>query len=728
MQELLDAMKKHQAGDLSGAALGYRRVLARQPEHADGLHLLGVVRHQQGDQTQALELIGRAVALSPSVPAFHNNLAEVYRALGQYDRAAGCCRMALQLLPDYPEALCNLGLALHGLGRPGEAVAPFCRALDLQPIFAAAHSNLGIVLRELDRFDEALVHFRAAVALDANFAAAQTNLGQMLLDQGLAEEALPHCQEAVRLQPNQAALQHNLGHALRSLGRPVEARAAYLEALRLDPNLARSHAHLGLLLMNEGKPDEAFPWLTRAVEIEPQNADFGQYLAELYAEQEDFAQAIPCWEQVLAAAPDRVGARVALGWALQEEGRLTEAGAQYREALRLRPDWAPAQLHLGGLNEELGTMAEAEAAFREALRLQPRYAHPLARLAMLLREALPDADLAALEERLADPQLEDEPRARLLFALAHVLDGRGLFAHAADCLRRSNALGLELAIRRGHVYAPAEHERFVGGLRDAFGPDWFRRLAGAGLTTRRPVFIVGLPRSGTTLIEQVLASHSCIYGAGELRLLRRSFDAIPEMLGRSESPLACVPYLDHAAAGRLAERHLEKLRALDEGAHERIVDKMPDNYLYLGLLAAIFPRATVIHCRRDLRDVAISCWMSDFRSIRWANDPEHIATRLAQYGRLMEHWKKVLPIPVHEVDYEEAVGDLEGVARRLIDACGMPWQPACLEFYKTRRPIRTASVTQVRQPVYTRSVARWRNYEEELSDLLARVTEANPRR
>ena len=161
---------------------------------------------------------------------------------------------------------------------------------------------------------------------------------------------------------------------------------------------------------------------------------------------------------------------------------------------------------------------------------------------------------------------------------------------------------------------------------------------------------------------------------------------------------------------RLADIHLDRLAVIDGGGNERIVDKMPENYLYLGLLAVLFPNAVFIHCRRDLRDVAVSCWMTDFTSIRWANDPAHIASRFQQYRRVMDHWSTVLPVAIHHVDYEENVADLESVARRLIDACGLEWEPACLDFHQTQRPVRTASVTQVRQPVYTRSVARWKNY------------------
>ena len=345
-----------------------------------------------------------------------------------------------------------------------------------------------------------------------------------------------------------------------------------------------------------------------------------------------------------------------------------------------------------------------------------------ARLATLLRGKLPDADFAALEQRLAE--VSGEPRGNLLFALAQIFDGRGDHARAADCLREANALALEHAKKRHRDYDPAQHEQFVDNVLKACDAGFFARTAGGGSDSRRPVFVFGLPRSGTTLIEQVLASHSRIHGAGELRLVRRSFESIPATLERSEWPIHCLPHLDAAAVRRLAEQHLQWLDGYD-GKAERIVDKMPDNYMYLGLMAAMFPNAVLIHCCRDLRDVAVSCWMTNFRSIPWANDPDHLATRFAQYRRVMDHWRAVLPIAIHEVDYAETVNDVEGVARRLIAACGLEWEPRCLEFHRLRRPVRTASVTQVRQPIYTQSVARWKNYEQSLADLFARLPASN---
>jgi tetratricopeptide (TPR) repeat protein len=716
---LVDALKLHQGGQLSRAARVYEQVLAFAPEEPDALHLLGVLRHQQGEHRDAIDLISRAAALRPNFADFHVNLAEAYRAAGKFDLAVGCCRTALRLRPECPDALSNLGLALRDRGSPAEAADCFRRALRGRP-GGAFHSNLGLALGDLGQLEEALEHFRRAVALAPDFAPARTNLGLLLQNLGKAEEGLPHCLEAIRLQPNLAQAHHNLGTVYRRLLRFPEARAAWLEAIRLAPAQAVSHAALGLLLQEEGEPSQALPWLQQAADLEPDNVAFHEHLAELHAAEEESAKAIPCWRRVLALEAGRATAHTALGWALQEEGQLTEAEEHYRTAVHLQPDWAPPLLSLGGLHEELGALDQAEAEFRTALGKQPTFALGHARLATLLRGKLPEEDLAALEQRLADPQLNDAPRSHLLFALAHVLDGRGDHARAAGCLRQANALSLEQARQQHHDYHPAEHEQWVDRLCATFTPEWLAaRPPACGSPTRRPVFVFGLPRSGTTLIEQVLASHPRIHGAGELRLARSSFTSIPALLGRSEAPMVCAPDLDAESLRRLAQQHEEKLAALAPAAAERVVDKMPDNYLYLGLLSVLFPNATFIHCRRDLRDVAVSCWMTDFRSIRWANDPDHIASRFGQYRRVMDHWRKVLPVPLHEIDYEETVTDLEGVARRLLAACGLEWDPRCLEFHRLQRPVRTASVTQVRQPLHTRSVARWKHYAHDLGDLFA---------
>jgi tetratricopeptide (TPR) repeat protein len=739
--DLATAVECHRRGLLTQAAGIYERLLADDPENADLFNLLGVVRLQQGDPQGAVERIGRAVGLEPSVAAFHANLGEAYRAAGDLGRAVGCCRTALGLQPAYPEAANNLGLALMALGQMNDAVAQFQAALQLQPDFAMAHNNLANALRSRGDCQKALAHFRRAAEINPQLVEARSNLGQLLLEQGQLEEALVHCREAVRLNPASPQAQNNLGNVLRELGRLADAKACYAEAVRLSPDLAMTWNNMGQALQEEGRVPEAITWYRRALELSPDFARAHWNLGSALGEQEDYQGAIASYETALRLAPGSAEAHNGLGWILHEQGHFTRAMEYYRRAIALKPDMAAAHAHLGIVLEELGDFAAAERSFREALGQDPRHGGAHAHLATLLRDKLPEADLEAQRRLLADPLLPDGRRSALHFGLAHVLDARGAYAEAAEHLKLANALGLAQRIKRGRGYDPALHERFVDGMIATCAPAFFERVRDIGLPTERPVFVVGLPRSGTTLVEQILASHSQVFAAGELPLGREDFESLSGssdfktsevsktsevcgVLGESQSSLEGLARLDRPTACQLAQRHLEALSERNDSLR-RVVDKMPDNTLYLGLLAVLFPRAQFIYCRRDLRDVAVSCWMTNFRHIPWAHDPDHIAARFEQHQRLMAHWRQVLPVPLLEIDYERTVADLEGTARRIVAWCGLDWEPACVEFHRQTRPVRTASVTQVRQPIYTTSVQRWKHYAPTLTPLFDRLTGAS---
>ncbi|HEV3168626.1 MAG TPA: tetratricopeptide repeat protein [Isosphaeraceae bacterium] len=711
------ALQHHQHGRLHEAARLYEVLLAAQPGHLEALHLLGVVAHQKGDHARAVLLIGRAVAGNPNNAMYHANLAEVYRALGQFDQAVASCRVALRLRPHFPEAVNNLGMALLGQGKTDEAVAQFAEALRLKLDFAMASNNLGNALRLRGDRDEAETHFRRAVATDPGLAEAHSNLGQLLLERHQPHESLEYLRVAIRLCPNLAEAHNNLGNALREMGRLAEARQCYGEALRLKPNLAMTCNNIGQALQEENALDQARAWYGRALELDPDSARFHCNLASLLAEEEKYDEATARYRLALRLDPSYAEAHCGLGGVRHERGDLEQAQAHFREALHTKPDLPAAHAALGRAREELGDLAEAESCWRTTLRHDPRHAGAHAQLATMLRDKLPDADLAALCQLLSDTDLPDARRSALQFGLAQVHDARGAYSEAADLLRQANALALTVARKRGQHYDPAEHSRFVDRMLASCTSAFFERVRGFGLDSERPIFIVGLPRSGTTLTEQILASHSQVFGAGELRLGHDDFEALASSDNPAQDALAG---LDQTTARHIGERHLGRLEELCAN-RSHVVDKMPDNYLYLGLLAVLFPKAKFIHCRRDLRDTAVSCWITNFRSIRWANDPEHVVTRFHDYQRLMEHWREVLPVQMLDVDYEETVADAEGTARRLVEWCGLKWEPACVRFHEGRRPVRTASVAQVRQPIYRRSVARWKHYEKSLGALFARL-------
>ncbi len=607
---------------------------------------------------------------------------------GRLEQAARLYEAALAEAPDHPAALHLLGLVTLQRGDPRRAAELVSRAIAVRPTEADYHATLAAAFWAMGQLDDSLSAYRSAVKLQPDHPDYHCNLGATLIDLGAVEEASTHFRAAIRLRPGFAAAHNNLANALRLLGDRTAAIEHFRTAVQLHPGSAEARSNLGELLLELGQPAEALTHCREAVRLRP-----------------SFTLALTILANVL-----------------QELGQLDEAQACFRQAIGQQPHLAGPHAALGGLLEELGDFDGSEHELREALRHDPRHAGALAKLATRLRDKLPDADRSAIEARLTDSGLPARDRWYLQFSLAQVDDARGEFLLAADHARQANALQQTDFKERGKTYDPSAHRAYVDRLIAAFGSDHFARVRGFGLATQRPVFVVGLPRTGTTLVEQVLASHPRVFGAGELPLVRDILDQLPRIAGRDATPLDCVAHLDQNAAHALAQRHESELMAMS-GSADRVVDKMPENTLYLGWIATLFPRASLIYCRRDLRDVALSCWMTHLAHVRWASDPDHIATRINEHLRLMDHWRQVLPMPILEVDYESMVADPESKARELVASCGLDWDPACLNFHENRRPVRTASAAQVRQPVHSRSVGRWKNYEGPLAGLFAKINE-----
>jgi tetratricopeptide (TPR) repeat protein len=725
---LSTALAHHQRGELSQAAQIYRQIIAADPNNAEALHLLGVVCLQLGQPRQAADWIERAVALQPGASAFHANLGEAYRILGQLQQAEACFRLALRLEPRNADAAYNFGLLLMQQGRPRDAAALFHQATQMRPNFALAYNNLGNACRILGDIEQAVKHFRRAVELNPQLGLAHGNLGQLLLERQRPREALVHCQEAVRLDPQLAPAHNNLGNVLRKLGRLNDAKTCYLEALRLDSSLAIVQNNLGEVLHEQGQLDEAKRCFAQAVQREPNNARFHVSLSKLLLDQRELTAAESHLLTARRLDPRLAEARVVLAHVYFEQGRLADSRREYSAITAERPNDPAINCRLAEVLLELNERDEALTCLRSALRTDPNCAHALAQLATQLGDRLPAEEEEALRRLVEAPNLFEGDRAALLFALAHVCDARRDYEQAARHLARANQIENSAWQQSGRAYNVEAHKRFVDQLLSVFTPAFFERVRGFGVDSQRPVFIVGLPRSGTTLLEQVLASHSRVFGAGELRFAREDFEKLGGGSdGRSEArAFDILQTIDAETVQRFARNHLERLAALDDKA-ERVVDKMPDNYLYVGFMHLLFPRARFLHCCRDLRDIAVSCWITHFRDIPWSNDFDLMASRFVQYRRVMEHWRAVLPEQVLDVHYEEMVEDLESVARRAVAFLGLEWAPACLEYHRNQRPVRTASLSQVRQPIYRRSVARWRHYEKALQPLFDQLAKSEPR-
>jgi tetratricopeptide (TPR) repeat protein len=603
---------------------------------------------------------------------------------GRLQAAEQIYRQILTIEPNHFDAWHLLGVASAHLGRRQAGIECIRRSLTLKPDFADAHSNLGTLLLEQAKADEAVGCYRRALELKPDHAEAHNNLGNAFRDLGKLDEAVGCYRRALELKPDYAGGHNNLGNAFRDLGKLDEAVGCYRRALELMPELAGAHNNLGNALRDQGKLDEA----------------------------------VGCYRQALDLRSDYSQAYSNLGIVLQWQGKLDEAAACYRQAVQI--EMRSFQSNRKDTNEPLASHQQGVQSSPPRAEALDTLAEAFGHLALLLQSRLPDDDLLAMQQLLSESILRDDGRAALEFGLAQALDARGNYEAAGDHLHGANAARQAVLKKRGREYTPEKQKAFTSGMMATFTPEFFARTSGFGLDTLQPVFIVGLPRSGTTLVEQILASHPRVFAAGELPYCEETVQSLSKAMNQGDTLFKCLLDLDQETARSIAQQHLDRLRAFDQRAN-RIVDKMPENFQHLGLIRVLFPRARLIHCHRDFRDVALSCRLTNFASFSWPCNTGHLVSYFEEYARLMDHWRNVLPSPPMDVVYGEMVEDTEAVARRVVDWCGLDWDPACLRFYETERPVRTASVAQVRRPIYKTSIGRWKSYEKQLSELFSKV-------
>lgn len=710
-----EALALHRSGRLDEAARLYGEILQENPWHADSWNLLGVVWHQKGESERAVELIRRAIQMTPNQPQFFVNLASALRALGRHGEAIDAARIALDRRPKLAEAQLALALSLQATDQREEAEATLLQMTADHPFDSRGPQALGNLYRESGRPDEALAAYREALARNGSDAAAHLGLGTMLLTLGQPFAAEPHLQRATELAPRVAAGWLNYGTCLIRLGRDAEAAKAFEKGLEVAPNDVMLAVNLGQAYLGTGRLAEAENCFQEVLKRRPDFAAAIHGLAEVRRRAERLEEAIPLYEKALAIEPTG-GWHAGLAQALWEVGDVDRAIGVLKSAIEKSPRQAEQQVLLAGMLATAGDLEGAANACREALRLEPNHASALIELARVLREKLPASEVEALRGVLQQP-LPPTQRIAAHFAWAAVADARGEFAEAAEHFAQGNALVTEFNRAKGQDYDPRMWTDYVDRVIRAFDAEYFRRTRGWGSESERPVFIIGLPRSGTTLVEQILASHPQVHGAGERRFAHQALQRAAKELGGDAEKLDFLDRLSREVVQRSADWHLEQMERLDGGQALRVVDKMPENYVLLGWIVTMFPEACIIHCRRDVRDVALSCWMTNFAHVLWANDVGHIAGRVREYRRLMEHWQRTMPGRWYDLDYEKLVANPEAESRRLVQAVGLKWDAACLQFHQSRRYVKTASVAQVRQPIYAKSVGRWRHYETALSRL-----------
>jgi len=664
------------AGQAHEAEQYCQRVLAAFPGQSDALHLLGLMAHAYGNLDLAIAHL-RQACMAPRAPAvYSSNLAEMCRQKGLLAEAEEAGRRAVAMDPKQAQAWNNLGIVLQEVGKFDESRACLERVVELMPEWPEAWNNLANTCRRQGRFDLAEPHYRRALQLNPEYAEAYSNLAFLLSSQGKFDEAAELAGRAIDLNPRLVDAYLNLAEVEMSRRR-YEAVLRSLDMLRaFAPDHPAALIASAKALRQLERIEEALSFARRAVAYAPQNAEAHQTLATVL-------QALGQTEEALAA----------FAQAAELPGTVAEEALSGRATLLM----------------EAGRKEEALAAFEHVLQVFPDSAMALAGRADIRTFKPGDADFATLEAYLAEGERHSlTDRISVHFALGKaymdIKDSERAFLH----LDEGNRLK-----RSTFAYDSAEASQWFARTAKSFPAELFAQKQGYGAASDMPIFVLGMPRSGTTLIEQIVSSHPLVTGAGELSALRHVVDASGIFPDR-------VNQLTPEIATQLGDAYLKRIAPLVHG-RPHLVDKMPGNFLYAGLIPLILPRARIIHSRRDAVDTCLSCYTKLFGGDQpFTYNQSELGTFYRDYEKLMAHWRSVLPPDRFiEVDYEAVVDDLEGEARRLVAFLGLPWDDACLGFHKNQRVVRTASVNQVRQPIYRTSKGRWHAHAEQLKPLLA---------
>ncbi|MFM8986030.1 MAG: tetratricopeptide repeat-containing sulfotransferase family protein, partial [Planctomycetia bacterium] len=725
------AIALHQSGQVAAARAIYERILAADPGRSDALQLLGVIAQQEGRHDEAARLIAAAVRHEPGNAAYRSNLGLALRSLGRRDEAIGELREAVRLDPAYAVAARNLatllaeagdpaaaeaalvaacaadprdfpalrrlGLARARAGRLAEAVGPLETAARLEPADAATLNNLGIVLKDLGRLVEAEDVLRRAVAAAPGSADATNSLALVLMARGLLDEAERVMRAGLAIAGDHVDLLNNLAVLLKQLGRQAEGEPLLRRVLARTPDDPGGLVNMGDLLVAAGRAEEALPLLEKAVRLAP-------------------------------ASPEACNN---LALALKALDRDEEATPHLEAALALAPGYLPAIHNLGNNLVAIGRVAEGVGKFLEVLDRDPGNFPALYSLATVTDHPLGDEALGRIQTLLARPDLAIEARQLLHMAAAAAYDRTG--DHDAGVVHEIESGRLRRALdrRAGRGFFRDRHVRLVAALEETFAPAAVPALATSGLDTAEPLFVVGMPRSGTTLVEQILASHPLVHGAGETDEIAEAALALgggwidggdaaayPRCLARCDA--AALAAAAAGILGRYRESAARGRTGAEGGGPARIVDKTTINFLHVGLIALLFPRARIIHTLRDPRDTCISCLFHNFTGagLNFTNDLGDLGLVHRLKDRLMAHWHAVFPGRILDVPYEALVDDGAGWTRRMLDHAGLAWSDTCLDFHRLDRRVKTASNLQVRKPLYRGSVARWKRYERHLAPLL----------
>lgn len=644
-----------------------------------------------------------------------------------------------------PESLADYGLGCLLTGQGERALVCLERAAAMPGPSATVFQRLGAVLLAANRLEEAEKAYRQSLDLEPGRSEILSNLGGIMLRQGDLNRALDYYTRALQKKPDLEIARNQRARVLVAMQRVDELLEEKEEQLSEKPDDPVAHLELAAVLVQAGHNAEAQAVLDAALDRFPDNRLIRVAFVRFCFQQKMWWQVGEKLLEWSRSEPEDMELRLLLNQARLEAGftdtlredleeiadtaaglpmhgllkaRLLIAEARADEALELLtesadkfPGSVDIKYQLYEVLSSLGRLDQAEAVVREAGLLDPG---GIARRIESRGHEANDLELDALRRVAQNPVMPGPQRSGAMFTLAKVLEKREDHAASFEAVIQANELA-----RPSLNYDWKKHRGQIESLVQSFTPDVVNRLGGLGHESMRPVFVTGMPRSGTTLTEQILCSHPQVYGAGELQWITRLTRLVPRVIKDHHYPEAISVFRpEHLLSA--ADYYLERVSRQNSTAR-LVVDKMPHNFDHIGLIALIFPRAVIIHMKRDPRDVAVSNYYQNYAAAHglmgFAYSLEDIGHMLNDYDRIMKHWHGLFPGRIFELDYQQMVHEPEPVIRTLLEHCGLDWDDRVLRFHETRRPVRTASIRQIRQGIYTGSIQKWRKYRDYLDPL-----------
>jgi tetratricopeptide (TPR) repeat protein len=592
---------------------------------------------------------------------------------GDLEQARDVCQRILSVR-ERPDAILILAKIAHEQGEFQVAVERYQQFLKIIPEHEQTHFNLGLLLEELGHLELAIEHYEKSSAIAADNAAAHGRLADACCKLRRWTEAIKAYEQVLALRKDDVATMVKLGNAYSAVQLFAESVLLYERALKIKPDDALVYRHMGASLQRMGR----------------------------------IKKGIECFEEAIRQRPDYVRARVSLARALSQLGKAEEALIPLEQAVDLEYEDTEAHIQLASTYRQLGQTELAVKQLEQLLAIKPACGEAYYQLSMIK----PGQELIPVVEKRLRGGCPKVDTMYCRFALGNLFNDNKSYDPAFEHFQAANKL------QRDTISYDADDTRHVvDRLIGVYSEDFFDDKRQFGSASKLPVFILGMPRSGTTLIEQILASHALVHGAGETETFPEINRSIARQLEYAEPAPECMSLMDGPMVEESSARYLQEL-ALHCPTATRITDKFPHNFMEIGLIKALFPDARIIHCQRDPLDNCVSLFFHCFTSFKASFELTELGRYYLQYQRLMAHWQKLFPDEILTVQYEDLVQDQETVSRQMLEYIGLEWDEKCLDFQNNDRNVSSPSNMQVRQPIYKSSIGRWKLYEEHLRPLI----------